>query len=124
MTPRYLRIAFVSEFLVAVIAIFTAWSEIGGQATLDIMPWGWKGGLAIGLAIAVVGYSAALMSGISVWNARTAKWLALIIILLLAMGVVTYYYVLQTDSGQPAEEQDNSAAAVYPAGLAPRLPQV
>jgi hypothetical protein len=123
MTPRYLRIAFISEFLVAVIAIFTAWSEIGGQATLDIMPWGWKCGLALGLAIAVVAYSAALVSGNSVWNARTSKWLALIIILLLAMGVVTYYYVLQTDLGQPADEQDNSAA-LHSGGLESKLPHV
>lgn len=123
MTPRYLRIAFISEFLVAVIAIFTAWSEIGGQATLDIMPWGWKCGLALGLAIAVVAYSAALVSGNSVWNARTSKWLALVIILLLAMGVVTYYYVLQTDLGQPADEQDNSAAALH-SGLGSKLPHV
>lgn len=108
MTHRYLRIVFLSEFLVAVIAIFTAWSEIGGQAVLDAMPWGWKGGLGLGLAAVCVAYSVALTSADSVWNLRTAKWLALILVFLGAMGVVTFYYALQVQN-EPPDEQDTSA---------------
>ena len=112
MTPKYLRIVFLSEFLVAVIAIFTAWSEIGGQAALDIMPWGWKFGLGVGLAVAFVAYSAALLAGESIWNARSAKWLALIIVLVLATGVITYYYVLQVENSDPGQDQENSAVSL------------
>jgi drug/metabolite transporter (DMT)-like permease len=108
MTPRYLRIVFFSEFLLAVIAIFTAWSEIGGQAVLDAMPWGWKSGLGLGLAAVCVAYSVALASADSVWNTRTAKWLALILVLVGAMGVVTFYYALQVQN-EPPDEQDTSA---------------
>jgi hypothetical protein len=118
MTPRYLRILFLSEFLVAVIAIFTAWSEIGGQAVLDVMPWGWKGSLAFGLAAALVAYSVALMSADSVWNVRTAKWLALILVLVGAMGVVTFYYALQAPN-EPPEEQDNSASGLRSGSTSP-----
>lgn len=111
MTPKYLRIVFFSEFLLAVIAVFTAWSEVGGQAALDIMPWGWKFGLGIGLAVALVAFSAALSGATSIWNTRSAKWLAVVIVLLLAMGVVTYYYVLQIESTDTGQEQENSAVS-------------
>lgn len=111
MTPRYLRIVFLFEFLVAVVAIFTGWSEIGGQSVLDAMPWGWKSGLGLGLAALFVGYSAALSSADSIWNARTAKWLALMLVALLAMGVVTFYYALQVEN-EPPDEPDGSAASL------------
>jgi hypothetical protein len=121
MTPKYLRIIFLSEFLVAVIAVFTAWSEIGGQAALDIMPWGWKCGLGIGLAIAFVAYSAALLTSDSIWNVRSAKWLALMIVLLLAIGVVTYYYVLQVENSDSGQEQENSAVSLQSHVVKPEL---
>jgi uncharacterized PurR-regulated membrane protein YhhQ (DUF165 family) len=112
MTPKYLRIIFLSEFLVAVIAIFTAWSEIGGQAALDVMPWGWKAGLGVGLSVAFVCYSAAVLTSDSIWNARSAKWLAIMLVLVLAIGVVTYYYMLQVESNEPGSEQENSAVSL------------
>jgi hypothetical protein len=109
MTARYLRIVFLSEFLVAILAIFTAWSEIGGQAVLDAMPWGWKAGLGLGLAAIFVAFTASLGAGDSIWNSRSAKWLALMIVFVLAMGVVTFYYTIQLES-QPPDEQDGSSA--------------
>jgi hypothetical protein len=124
MTPKNLRIVFLSEFLVAVIAVFTAWSEIGGQAALDIMPWGWKFGLGVGLSVAFVAYSAALLAGESIWNARSAKWLALIIVLVLATGVVTYYYVLQVENTDSGQDQENSAVSLRSHLVKPRLRDV
>jgi len=124
MTPKNLRIVFLSEFLVAVIAVFTAWSEIGGQAALDIMPWGWKFGLGVGLAVAFVAYSAALLAGESLWNARSAKWLALIIVLVLATGVVTYYYVLQVENSDSSQDQENSAVSLRSHLVKPTLRDV
>jgi hypothetical protein len=121
MTPKYLRIIFLSEFLVAVIAVFTAWSEVGGQAALDIMPWGWKFGLGIGVAIAFVAYSAALLAGDSIWNVRSAKWLAIMIVLLLGMGVVTYYYVLQVENSDSGQEQENSAVSLQSRLVKPKM---
>ena len=104
MRPRLLRLAYVLEFLVGLVAIFTGWSEIGGQATLDLMHWAWKLGLSGGLAMAVVGYTAALVSNERVWTLRSALWLMIILLFLLAIGVVTYYYSLQVDVGDPSEE--------------------
>jgi hypothetical protein len=124
MTPKYLRIIFLSEFLLAVIAVFTAWSEIGGQAALDIMPWGWKFGLGVGLSIAFVAYTAALLTGDSIWNTRSAKWLALMIVLLLGMGVVTYYYVLQVENSDSGQDQENSAVSLRSHVVKPSLRDV
>lgn len=121
MTPKYLRIIFLSEFLVAVIAIFTAWSEIGGQAALDLMPWGWKLGLGMGLAVNFVFYSAAVLTSDSIWNTRSAKWLALMLVLILAMGVVTYYYMLQVENSEPGPDQENSAVSLGLRLVKPKL---
>jgi hypothetical protein len=99
MSPRLLRLVYVCEFLVALLTIFTAWSEIGGQATLDLMFWGWKFTLSFGLAVAFVAWTAALLSEDSLWNLRSARWFSAIIVLLLAMGAVTWFYSLQVDAG-------------------------
>jgi hypothetical protein len=103
MTPRLLRFAYTCEFLLALVAIFTAWSEIGGQAALDLMHWAWKAGLGFGLAAAVVGFTAALLSDEPFWTVRAARWLTLMIILMLLAGAVTHFYMLQEDTGDPEE---------------------
>ena len=100
MTQKLLRLIYAFEFLIALVAIFTAWSEIGGQAALDLMHWGWKLGLSIGLASATVAYTAAVVSEESVWTLRSARWLTAIVLLILGIGVVTYFYALQEDSGE------------------------
>ena len=107
MTPKHLRFIYVFEFLIAVIAIFTAWSEVGGQAALDLMHWGCKFGLGFGLAITIVGYTAAVVSSESIWSMRTSRWLALGLVLLLSMGVVTYYSALPEDTGDTNDDQEN-----------------
>jgi cytochrome c biogenesis protein CcdA len=98
MTRKLFRFAYICEFLLALIAVFTAWSEIGGQAALDLMHWGWKFGLGVTLSFAFVGYTAAALAEEKIANRRTARWLAGIVLLLLAMGVVTYYYTLEEDT--------------------------
>lgn len=103
MTPKLLRVLYVFEFLLALVAVFTAWSEVGGQAALDLMHWGWKLGLSLALSSAIVAYSIALETGETWWTVRSARWLMSILIICLAMGVVTYYYALQVDAGQSDE---------------------
>jgi hypothetical protein len=114
MSPRLLRLVYVCEFLLALFTIFTAWSEIGGQATLDLMFWAWKLSLSTGLAAAFVAWTAALLTEDSLWNLRSARWLAAIVVLLLAMGAVTYFYSLQVDTG----ESDESTPSAHHAASA------
>ena len=118
MTPKLLRLVYVLEFLVALIAIFTSWSEIGGQAALDLMHWGWKLGFGAGLAAAIVAYTAALVSEDSVWSLRSARWLTIIILVLCAIGVVTYYYMLQEDTSEP-DDGGNVSVSFLHCPLAP-----
>jgi hypothetical protein len=103
MTPKQLRIVYVFEFLIALVAIFTTWSEIGGQAALDLMHWGWKLGFSLSLASCIVAFTAAISSEESVWNLRSARWLTAIVIILLGAAVVTYFYAIQADNGDSDE---------------------
>lgn len=113
MTPKLLRLVYVLEFLVALVAIFTSWSEIGGQAALDLMHWGWKLGFGAGLAAAIVAYTAALVSEDSVWSLRSARWLTIIILVICAIGFVTYYYMLQEDTSEPDDGGNVSMSSLY-----------
>jgi hypothetical protein len=103
MTSKLLRLAYVLEFLVAIIAIFTAWSEIGGQTALDLMHWGWKIGLSLAMAGSIVAYTAAIVTEDSLWTPRAARWLTLLLLTGVAMGLVTFYYFMQEDSGDTDE---------------------
>ncbi len=103
MNAKLLRVLYVIEFFVALLAIFTAWSEIGGQAALDLMNWGFKLGFSLLLAGSVVSYSAALANSDSLWTLRSVRWLSIIVLIILAMGIVTYFYVLQEEAGESDE---------------------
>jgi hypothetical protein len=113
MTQKLLRFAYVCEFLLASVAIFTAWSEIGGQAALDLMHWGWKLGFGFSLAGCVVGYTAAIVEAEKIGTRRASGWLVLIVLLAIGMGVVTYYYALEEESGE-SDEPSGTVSNYYP----------
>ena len=108
MKIKLLRLTFVFEFLVAMVAIFTAWSEVGGQSVLDAMAWYWKLGLSVLLSAAIVGYSAALVAEEKLWSFRSAKWAAGILLALAAIGIVTLYFQLQSDDGNGDDSSTRS----------------
>ncbi|MCS6953429.1 MAG: hypothetical protein RMK57_08385 [Bryobacterales bacterium] len=95
-----IRLALAAEFLLALIAIFTLWSQVGGQEHLDLMPWQWKLVLGGGLAAAVVQLTAAAIESERAWTARTLAWLVIALALMLLMGAATYYVHVQ----EPPEE--------------------
>lgn len=112
MTSQLLRLVYAVEFLVALVAIFTAWSEIGGQAVLDLMHWGWKLGLSLILAASVVGFSAAIATEERLWTLRSARWLTAVLLCLAGIVVVTYYYALQVDNSEGDDSGRVSAIAL------------
>jgi hypothetical protein len=118
MRPKLLRLVYAFEFLVALIAIFTAWSEIGGQAALDLMHWGWKLGLSLALASTIVAYTATLASEDSIWSLRSARWLTAIIIVAVVMGGITYYYVMQEEA---VDSDESGTISAYRPGKIPPL---
>ena len=102
MPPFLLRLAYVSEFLLALIAIFTFWSQVGGQGHLDLMPWYTKLVLTVSLGLMIVAGTASAVAHERAWNAKTITCVLLALALLVAMGAVTYYYHLHE------EDEDNS----------------
>jgi hypothetical protein len=99
-----LRLAYAIEFLAALIATFTVWSQVGGQGHLDMMAWYWKLLLGTGVAAATVKATVAAVENEQTWNPRTLRWLAVIITLAIGCGVVTYYYHLY----EPDEEEEET----------------
>jgi len=99
------RLAYALEFLGAIVAVFTAWPEIGGQDALDLMHWGWKLGLGLAMAGAIVAYTGALVSEPSVWSPRAARRLTALLLVAITMGAVTYYYALQVEKESGDEEK-------------------
>jgi hypothetical protein len=113
MNTRLLRLAYAFEFLLGLVAIFTAWSEIGGQATLDMMHWAWKLGFSVLLSGAVVAYTASIVSNESLWTFSSARWLTAIVLILAGMAVITYFYAMQADAGQSDETGTTTTSWIY-----------
>lgn len=109
-----LRIAYVVEFLIALIAFFACWSEIGGQNHLEMMAWYWKSGLAFGVAFGCVRATVAAVEAQRAWNLRTLRWLVAVIALLVASGAVTYYYHLYEPGGDQDEQVTARALRMIP----------
>lgn len=105
-----LRLAYATEFLIALIAVFVSWSEVGGQVHLDIMPWYLKFLLGAGAAFAFVKATAAAVEAKNRWNARVLKWAGILLVLLFCCGLVTYYVHVYGESDEQDEEQDSPAA--------------
>jgi hypothetical protein len=120
MSAKLFRFAYVCEFLLALVAIFTGWSEVGGQAALDQMYWGWKLGFGLALAGAIVGYTAAIVAaGDSIWTLRSARWLIAIGLLMAAIGIITYYYT--QDTGLPGDSDESGTVTLLKRGTPPSV---
>jgi hypothetical protein len=104
-----LRLAYATQFLIALLAIFVLWSEVGGQSHLDLMPWYLKLGLGAGAAFAVVKATAASVSGGAAWNGGTLKWFGILLALLLGCGLASYYMHVYEESDE--EDQEDSVTS-------------
>ncbi len=110
----WLRLGYALEFLIALLAIVTMWSEIGGEGHLDLMPWYVKLGCILGLAWCSVRLTASVVEQPRVWTGRTVRWLIGIIFFCLLMGGITYYYHLHepADDDDGGDDDTTTAAAV------------
>jgi hypothetical protein len=106
-----LRLAYTTQFLIALIAVFFLWSEVGGKGHLDLMPWYLKLGLGTGVAYAAVKATAAAVAHEPAWNIKTLKWFGAMLAMLVACGVVTYYYHLYGEEDDQQDGQGTSIAA-------------
>jgi len=107
MPPYILRLAFMIEFLVALIAVPEAWN-IGGQGHLEFMPWYAKVGFVMGMALVTVMGTASAMAHERAWNAKTIACLVLAAMLATGMGLTSFYYHLHENDDQASGGDDNS----------------
>ena len=105
-----LRIAYVCEFLLALLAISVVWSQVGGQDHLDLMPWYDKFVLIFALALVTVAGTVAAVTRERAWNGIAIACVAMALLILCAMGAVTYYYHVHEDQDQ---DSDNTAGVAY-----------
>jgi hypothetical protein len=111
-----LRLAYTTQFLIALIAIFVVWSEVGGQSHLDLLPWTVKLGLSVAAAYGVVRATAASVAGERAWNAHTVRWLGLTLVVLLACGWATYYAHMNLEDADDEEQQDTAISRMLAPG--------
>lgn len=110
--PALLRLAYTTEFLIALLAIFQVWAEVGGQGHLDLLPWYAKLGLASGAAFAVVRATMAAVSREPAWNGSTLKWFGIVLALLLGCGLATYYAHVNLEDDE--QDQDTETSWLMP----------
>lgn len=109
MALRLLRVVYAIEFLMALLAIFEVWREVGGQGHLDLMPWYWKFFVGTGLAAAIVKVTAT--------GHRRILWAGVVLLFLICAGLVTYYYHL--NEPLDGDEETQMTAALFLHGTKP-----
>jgi len=109
-----LRLAYATQFLIAVIAVFVLWSQVGGQSHLDLMPWYLKLGLGAGAAFAAVKTSAAAVSHAHALNGATLKWFGITLALLIGCGLASYYYHVYGETDEDDEQDTQTSSITVP----------
>jgi hypothetical protein len=110
--PFWLRLAYAFEFLIAVLAIFTVWSQVGGQGHLDLLPWYVKLSTALALAWSTIRFTSGLVEHPQKWNRHSGVWLGAILLLAIMMASITYYYHLHEVPDETDEETTAASASL------------
>ena len=109
-----LRLAYSTLFLIALVAVFVLWSQVGGQDHLDLLPWTVKLGLGLGAAYCIVRATAASVDGGAAWNSQTLRWLAFALAVLAACGYASYYaHMNLEDMGDEEQQDDTTISRLY-----------
>jgi hypothetical protein len=107
-----LRLAYTTQFLIALIAVFVLWSEVGGQSHLDLLPWHVKVLLGTGAAFCAVKATAAAVGSERPWNSKTLKWFGLALLLMIGCGLASYYAHVYLEEDDSDQDQDNTAISI------------
>jgi hypothetical protein len=116
MPPYLWRLAYIAEFMLALLAILTFWGEVGGENYLDLMPWYAKFVLSAGLALAVVTATVSAVSEENAWNAKTLRSVIVALLLAGAMAAITYYYHVHENDEEGTSGDDGVAWVAGAAG--------
>jgi hypothetical protein len=102
MPKHFLRPLLIVEFLIAIEAIYTAWSQVGGQFHLDLMFWPWKLGIGAGAAWLITAMTANIAKNGGEIKRGVYVYASLLCLVIATAGVVTWYYHMH----EPADRQD------------------
>lgn len=115
MEPRPLRIAYALEFLLALIAFFECWSQVGGQAPLDLMPWWLKLTFATLFSFSVVKATAAAVRNQPFPALAVIRWGLVLLLVLVAIAFTTYYFFLNEPSEDDSGDDQVTTSLIVPA---------
>ena len=110
MPPYFLRLAYMVEFLVALLTVTELWSVVGGQNHLDDMVWYAKLGLTVGLALIITMGTSVAVSHERIWNAKTIACVVIALLLIGGMAAATYYVHIHENDDSGSD--DDSVARV------------
>jgi len=117
---HFLRLVYIGEFLVAIMATLDLWSQVGGQGHLDLMPWYLKLALTCCLALVVVMGTVAAVSHPDAWNAKTIAFVILGLLIVSAMAAATYYYHVHENDEENDDETKPGVAGLLRPGVSGR----
>jgi hypothetical protein len=106
-----LRLAYTTLFLIALIAIFVVWGQVGGQSHLDLLPWYVKLGLGVAASWTAVRATAAAVAGERGWNGNTMRWLGLTLALLFLCGIASYFAHMYLEDGDEEDPQQDTTVS-------------
>jgi hypothetical protein len=110
MFQRVLHVLYAIEFLIALVAVYTVWSQVGGQGHLDYMAWFWKAGIGFAAAYGTVRLTMTMASNGPDRRRRMIGWVLVLATLTVCAGLVTYYYHFN----EPQDENDQVTATATP----------
>ena len=117
-----LRLAYSALYLVALIAVYVAWAQVGGQSHLDLLPWHLKLVLGAAIAFTIVRATSAAVARERAWNGQTLRWLALMLALGIGCGLASFYaHVYLEDEGDEGDEQSQTTLSRL---VAPEIPNL
>jgi len=114
-----LRLAYTTQFLIALIAVLLLWSQVGGADHFDLTPWHFKLALSAGAAFAIVKATAAAVSRERAWNGGTLKWFGILLAILIACGLVTLWVHRNLEDDGDGDDSSATACIHSPAGSGP-----
>lgn len=110
-----LRLAYTTQFLIALIVVLMLWSQVGGPDHFDLTPWHLKLALSAGAAFAIVKATAAAVSRERAWNTGTLKWFGILLAILIVCGLVTLWVHRNLEDDGNGEADTSTASFHSPA---------
>ena len=117
----WLRLAYIFEFGIALLAIFTVWSQVGGQGHLDLIAWYIKLACAVALAWCSIKMTRGMVENARAWNRATVRWFLAVLAISTLIAGITYWYHLHEVPDEPDTDENTATTAGNPT-RAPNLP--